>query len=186
MNNHEIYIRNAKLDEFEKIGKLMVEVYSQLKKFPNETQQPQYYKMLRQIGEITKKPNTELLVAVSAKEEIVGTVVYFGDMRYYGSGGIATQEKNTSGFRLLAVSSSVRGLGIGKLLSKECIQKAREVGHTQMIIHTTKAMQIAWAMYEKLGFRRSEDLDFNQGELPVFGFRMELFHKTMSLPNHIR
>jgi len=29
-------------------------------------------------------------------------------------------------------------------------------------------------MYENLGFKRSEDLDFMQGELPVFGFRLLL------------
>jgi hypothetical protein len=29
-------------------------------------------------------------------------------------------------------------------------------------------------MYENLGFKRSEDLDFMQGELPVFGFRLSV------------
>jgi hypothetical protein len=29
-------------------------------------------------------------------------------------------------------------------------------------------------MYEKIGFKRAEDLDFMQGELPVFGFRLKL------------
>ena len=29
------------------------------------------------------------------------------------------------------------------------------------------AMQTAWKMYEKVGFRRSEDLDFMQGHIPV-------------------
>jgi hypothetical protein len=43
-----------------------------------------------------------------------------------------------------------------------------------MIIHTTKAMQTAWKMYEDIGFKRSIDLDFMQGELPVFGFRLTL------------
>jgi hypothetical protein len=37
-----------------------------------------------------------------------------------------------------------------------------------------KAMQTAWNMYENLGFKRSEDLDFMQGELPVFGFRLSI------------
>jgi hypothetical protein len=43
-----------------------------------------------------------------------------------------------------------------------------------VILHTTAAMRVAWALYERLGFRRSEDLDFMQGELPVFGFRLRL------------
>jgi hypothetical protein len=35
-------------------------------------------------------------------------------------------------------------------------------------------MKIAWSMYETLGFERSEDLDFKQAELQVFGFRFIL------------
>jgi N-acetylglutamate synthase-like GNAT family acetyltransferase len=95
-------------------------------------------------------------------------------MQYYGSGGTATQEKNAAGFRLLAVDPKARGLGIGKLLTIACINKAKESGISQLIIHSTKAMQTAWKMYESIGFKRSEDLDFMQGELPVFGFRLAL------------
>jgi len=36
------------------------------------------------------------------------------------------------------------------------------------------AMFTAWKMYETMGFKRSEDLDFKQGALPVFGFRLAL------------
>jgi len=47
-----------------------------------------------------KKPKTEILIAVSSVGEIVGAVVFFGDMKYYASGGRATQEENATGFRL--------------------------------------------------------------------------------------
>ena len=95
-------------------------------------------------------------------------------MKQYGSGGTATQEKNAAGFRLLAVKDNVRGQGVGKLLTESCINKARENGVSQVIIHTTMAMQTAWRMYERSGFKRSPDLDFTQGELSVFGFRLLL------------
>jgi GNAT superfamily N-acetyltransferase len=174
MNKPEFTIRNAVPSEFEEIGKLMVQVYSQLPGFPTELEQPNYYKMLTNIGELTNKPETELLVAISSEEKIMGGVVYFSDMQYYGSGGIATKEQNASGFRLLAVDPLTRGKGIGKLLINECILKGKDKKHNQVIIHSTMAMQIAWKMYENLGFKRSEDLDFMQGELPVFGFRLLL------------
>jgi len=174
MSNQEYTIRNAKLSEFDEIGKLMVEVYSLLEGFPKETEQPNYYKMLANIGELTNKPETELLVAVSSDNKIAGGVVYFSDMQYYGSGGTATKEQNASGFRLLAVDSLTRGKGIGKLLVNECIRKTKDKKLSQVIIHTTMAMQTAWKMYENIGFKRSEDLDFMQGELPVFGFRLFL------------
>jgi len=72
------------------------------------------------------------------------------------------------------VHHMARGKGIGKLLTKECINKARANNFSQMIIHTTMAMQTAWRMYESMGFKRSEDLDFMQGDLPVYGFRLTL------------
>src|SRR5690349_3053820 len=110
-------IRNANQSEFAETGKLMVSVYSQLEGFPKESEQPNYYKMLANVGELTNKPGTEILVAVSAEGKIAGAVVYFDDMKHYGSGGTATRELNSSGFRLLAVDPSARGQGVGKLLT---------------------------------------------------------------------
>jgi GNAT superfamily N-acetyltransferase len=173
MSKTRFIVRNAKPHEFSAIGELMVNVYSQLEGFPKESEQPHYYKMLANVGSLTTKPGTELLVATSIDDEIAGVVVYFGDMKYYGSGGTATQEQDAAGFRLLAVNQKARGWGIGKLLTQACVKKAKDMNRSQVIIHTTMAMQVAWKMYESIGFKRSEDLDFMQGDLPVFGFRLQ-------------
>lgn len=167
-------IREARPSEFKILGQLMVDVYSQLKGFPGPEENPKYYKLLANIGDLTKKPKVKLLVAITPEEQLGGGVVYFGDMQYYGSGGTATKEQNAAGFRLLAVDPKTRGRGLGKLLSQACIDLAKEEKQKQLIIHSTNAMQVAWGMYEKLGFNRSEDLDFNQGDLSVFGFRLLL------------
>lgn len=172
--NKPYSVRNAQPSEFMEIGKLMVQTYSQLEGFPKESEQPNYYRMLANVGELTAKPYTEILVAVSVENRIAGAVVYFGDMQFYGSGGTATQEQNSAGFRLLAVDQAARGQGVGKLLTNACIKKASAQKLRQLIIHTTMAMQTAWKMYERMGFKRSQDLDFMQGELPVFGFRLPL------------
>lgn len=161
-------------EEFEEIGALMVQVYSQLEGFPKISEQPDYYKMLANVGALTNNPGTALLVAVNDENSISGAVVYFNEMKYYGSGGTATREENAAGFRLLAVDPAIRGKGIGKLLANECIKKARENKLGQVIIHTTMAMHTAWRMYEQMGFKRSEDLDFSQQGFPVFGFRLLL------------
>ena len=167
-------VRNAVPGEYEAIGKLMIAAYSRLEGFPKETEQPAYYEMLANVGEFANKPGAEILVAVSPGNKITGAVIYFSDMKYYGSGGTATSEQNACGFRLLAVDPTARGMGIGKLLTNTCIKKAKDKNVSQMIIHTTMAMQAAWKMYENIGFKRSEDLDFMQGELPVYGFRLLL------------
>lgn len=174
MNTSNYTIRNAFPSEFEEIGELLISVYSQLDGFPKENEQPNYYKMLANIGDFTNHPETELLVAIDENNTILGAVVYFNDMKYYGSGGIATHEQNSAGFRLLGVDTNARGKGIGKFLTQECIKKATDNKRQQLIIHSTLAMKTAWKMYENLDFKRSEDLDFMQGELAVFGFRLKI------------
>jgi ribosomal protein S18 acetylase RimI-like enzyme len=67
-----------------------------------------------------------------------------------------------------------RGQGIGKQLTQACIQKGSEKKKAQVIIHTTKTMQIAWKMHKGFRFTRSEDLDFMQGNLKVYGFHLRL------------
>jgi len=169
----DFLIREARPDEFEALGRLMVDVYSHLEGFPSKDEQPAYYDLLANIGRLTKQPNTGLLVAV-ADDNIVGGVVYVSDMLHYGSGGTATQEKAASGFRLLAVDPNGRGRGVGKALAKRCIELAKSSGNKQVVIHTTNAMKVAWGMYERLGFKRSIDLDFMQEKLQVFGLRLIL------------
>lgn len=170
---NEILIRNADPSEHTAIGELLVDVYAQLDGFPKQNEQPDYYRMLRQVGDLTRQPGTEIIIA-SRNNQLLGAVVNFSDMQYYGAGGTATSEKNAGGFRLLAVHASARGLGVGKKLTMECIARARDRNLKQVIIHSTKAMTTAWKMYENIGFERSPDLDFMQAELPVFGFRLKL------------
>ncbi|MCG8575325.1 MAG: GNAT family N-acetyltransferase [Flavobacteriales bacterium] len=171
---HAYSVRNAKPEEFERVGELLVEVYSEVKGFPDKDEQPQYYDMLRNVGQLTKNDRIELLVAVSQHGEIGGAVVYFNDMQDYGSGGTAPQEKNACGFRLLGVDPKTRGLGLGKMLTEYCLEKGKSSECETMVIHTTKSMKLAWGMYERLGFNRATDLDFMQDKLPVFGFRLAL------------
>ncbi|GAB6062544.1 GNAT family N-acetyltransferase [Deferrisoma palaeochoriense] len=167
-------IREVRPGEYEALGRLLVEVYAALPGFPRPEDQPEYYDKLRNVGRLNEEPDTSVLVAVAPDGRIAGGVVYFGDMARYGSGGTAPREKNASGIRLLGVDPAFRGRGIGRALTEACIARARGRGHGQVILHTTRAMEAAWRMYEGMGFRRSPDLDFLQKDLPVFGFRLRL------------
>lgn len=167
-------IREIEKNEYTFLGELMVDVYSKLDGFPSPAEQPDYYKLLKNIGTLNEQEFTKVLVAEVPSKGIAGGVVYYDDMSMYGSGGIATQEKHASGIRLLCVDPDSRGMGVGKALTNECIRLAEAYGNSQVILHTTQAMEIAWGMYTKLGFERSTELDFSQEGLPVFGFRLLL------------
>jgi len=167
-------IRDLRPSEFESLGRLMVRVYSSLEGFPTPAEQPAYYELLANIGQFSERPHARVLVAVDRSGTILGGVVYFGDMAHYGSGGIASEERNASGIRLLGVDPAHRGAGVGRALTNACIELAREAGHAQVVLHTTQVMRAAWSLYERLGFVRAPELDFLQEGFPVFGFRLTL------------
>jgi GNAT superfamily N-acetyltransferase len=167
-------IRDLRAEESADLGRLMVRVYSLLPGFPSPTEQPAYYQMLANVGRFAEKPGVRVLVASDRSGHLAGGVVYFADMEQYGSGGTATAERNASGIRLLAVDPQFQGAGVGRALTMACIDLARRAGHAQVVLHTTQAMQRAWGLYERIGFVRSENLDFLQQGYPVYGFRLPL------------
>ncbi len=58
-------IREALPGEFEALGQLMIDVYSQLPGFPGKQELPEYYEMLANIGMFTEKSGTKLVIALS-------------------------------------------------------------------------------------------------------------------------
>ncbi len=166
-------IRKVNPAEYQELGEMTVKVYEQLPEMPSSSDQPEYYSMLYDVETRASNPTTEILVAVTPENELLGGVMFIGDVKYYASGGTVTENINCSGIRLLAVKSGARKFGVGKALTNACIQKAENRGALQVILHSTKSMEVAMKMYEEMGFLRSHDLDFYQGKLAVYGFRLK-------------
>ena len=64
---------------------------------------------------------------------------------------------------MLVVDPAARGRGLGRLLTEECIRRARRDGAGAIALHTSPIMQVALAMYLRLGFVLLRDAP------PVFG-----------------
>jgi ribosomal protein S18 acetylase RimI-like enzyme len=62
--------------------------------------------------------------------------------------------------RLLAVAPSARGVGVGKALVAECVRRARAMGAPALGLHTSRSMEVALGMYERMGFVRAPEHDF--------------------------
>lgn len=114
-------IRDLRPEEFVALGRLMVGVYSGLEGFPSPAEQPGYYEMLANIGQFAGRKDARVLVAALPEGELVGGVVYFGDMAEYGADGAAKTVENTSGIRLLGIDPRFRGLGAGRALTEFCM-----------------------------------------------------------------
>ncbi len=100
---------------------------------------------------------SELLVVRDDEGRVVGSValVLAGDF------GEVTESDDEASFRMLAVSASVRGRGVGDLLVRTCLDRARAAGKRRVVISTDPRMTAAHRLYERLGFRRLPERDWS-------------------------
>jgi GNAT superfamily N-acetyltransferase len=106
---------------------------------------------------------------------IVGSVLLYPAGAILDPPGSGSRTLALPEVRLLAVAPSARGQGLGNLLMEECVRRARESGAAALTLHTSDMMQAAMRLYERLGFRRTSELDFEPAPgVTVKGFRLDL------------
>jgi ribosomal protein S18 acetylase RimI-like enzyme len=166
-------IRPVRAEEYEALGKLLVAAYGMLPGMPSPQELPDYYAMLANVAGRATKSALTVYVATEA-DRLLGSIDFIDDMAQYGAGGTADTVEDAAGIRLLAVDNAFRRKGVGKALTLFCIDRARASGKARLVLHTTRAMQTAWTMYESLGFVRFPEIDLHPGKLQVFGFQLPL------------
>ena len=62
---------------------------------------------------------------------------------------------------MLSVDHAARGQGIGELLVRGCLERARAAGKTRMVLSTDVRMSAAHRLYERLGFTRLPERDWS-------------------------
>jgi ribosomal protein S18 acetylase RimI-like enzyme len=75
--------------------------------------------------------------------------------------------------RLLAVAPAARGRGVGTALVRECVRRAESMGASALGLHTSESLRAAIRMYERMGFVRDPEQDFQpEGAELVMGYRL--------------
>ncbi|MFC3798861.1 GNAT family N-acetyltransferase [Cohnella sp. GCM10012308] len=124
-------------------------------------------------SEADARPGVQLMVA-EVDGQIAGSVALFpaeSDV-YEGHAG----KQDYPEIRMLAVAPAYRGKGAASALIAECIRRARDAGYRAVGLHTGEFMQDARQLYEKLGFERLPQYDFQPADdgITVMAFRLEL------------
>jgi ribosomal protein S18 acetylase RimI-like enzyme len=101
--------------------------------------------------------HSELLVVRDGDGGVLGTVALVLD----GEFGQVTEADDEAAFRMLAVDPAVRGRGVGELLVRTCLDRARAAGKRRMVLSTAPRMTAAHRLYERLGFRRLPERDWS-------------------------
>lgn len=159
-------IRQVRTDEHEALGRLTVSAYEQL---VGGEELGDYAKTLADVDD--RAGRAVVLVAVDG-EELLGGVTYVpGPDNPYAEG----LEPAEVGIRMLAVSATAQGRGVGRALTSECLARARRDGARRVMLHSTPWMTVAHHLYESLGFRRTPDRDrWGEPRVELLAFVLDL------------
>jgi GNAT superfamily N-acetyltransferase len=148
-------IRDAIADELSFIREQRVHSYEEhAQNIPDE-----HWKALKQAisSNADRQDGVELIVAV-IDGEIVGSVALFPSKTDAYEGLV--DELEYPEIRMLAVTPLARGKGVAAALVSECIQRAKVQGFQSIGLHTADFMTSAMGLYERLGFERLPQFDF--------------------------
>jgi len=76
------------------------------------------------------------------------------DGRIIGSYGLFKINEKTCELRKMYLQPVYQGHGLGKLMLTLALNKAKELGYSEMILESNKSLGKALVMYEKYGFER--------------------------------
>ena len=136
--------------DFPAIADLTVRVY-----LDEELASERYAAQLADVA--GRAERSELLVVRDAGGRVVASVALVVD----GDFGEITESGDEAAFRMLAVDPAVRGRGVGELLVRTCLDRARAAGKRRMVLSTDPRMTAAHRLYERLGFRRLPERDWS-------------------------
>jgi ribosomal protein S18 acetylase RimI-like enzyme len=165
-----ITIRDAREDEIAAVRDLTMTAYEQY----STIMEPSAWEGLKgaiQSGLATTLP-AERIVA-EQDGVIVGAVMLFpAAVAAYGTG---SEIASVPEVRALAVSSTARGQGVGRMLVEECIARSKRAGAAELGLHTSKSMVAAIHLYEQMGFVRYPADDFQpEGTELITAYRLRL------------
>ncbi|MGW1543157.1 GNAT family N-acetyltransferase [Streptomyces sp. NPDC002309] len=150
----DIVIRPAHPAEYTDLGEITAQAYLQdgLLDFGESDE---YLGTLR--GVAARAAVAQVLVAVEQRQVL-------GGVTFVPSGGPMADiaAPGEAEIRMLAVAREARGRGVGEALVRACLDRARAVeGCTGVVLSTQRTMRAAHRVYERLGFTRTPERDWN-------------------------
>jgi ribosomal protein S18 acetylase RimI-like enzyme len=162
----DVVVRPVEPQEYGAVGDVTLAAYTTIAGFsPGE----RYQTELRDVA--GRVETAEVIVAADREGRILGAVTFVP-----GPGPLAEFDgPDESGMRMLAVDPDAQGRGVGRLLAQACVDRARAMGRSRLVLHTTGAMAAAHRLYRGLGFARTPELDMRtQGGMLLEAYVLEL------------
>jgi GNAT superfamily N-acetyltransferase len=162
----DVVVRPAERGDYAAVGDVTVAAYAAIEGFSPGAP---YAAELRDVA--ARAETAEVIVAADPAGRVLGGVTFVP-----GPGPLAEFDGvDESGMRMLAVDPAAQGRGVGRLLARACIDRARATGRSRLVLHTTGAMAAAHRVYRGLGFARTPERDIRTpGGLVLEAYVFEL------------
>lgn len=168
MGTPAVLVRAANRDERDIIIRLMFDAYEEFEPFlapENWTQ------MMTNISRVVQDARDGDLLVAEVSGSIEGSVTYYPP----GPKDYTRVPPEWAVVRTLAVRPAWRRRGIARILTDECLRRAREDHAPFVGLHTSELMHAARTMYEEIGFQR-------QNEFTHLGVGFVIYALALSLP----
>ncbi len=150
----DIVIRPAEPGEYGILGEITAEAY--LRDGLLDFGESDAY--LGELRDVAKRAAAAEVLVAAADGKVLGGVTFVpsgGPMADIAGPGEAE-------IRMLAVAREARGRGAGETLVRACVERARSVpGCVRLVLSTQPTMHAAHRLYERLGFVRVPERDWN-------------------------
>ncbi|MEM9507984.1 MAG: GNAT family N-acetyltransferase [Cyanobacteria bacterium P01_E01_bin.35] len=114
-----IEMRGATSKDFSNIGDITVEAY---RRFASRLKVENWQKMRQSLSKVNQTARDAQFIVAEVEGQIVGAIAYCA----LGNSNPKFFDSGCSSLRLLALTPSYQGQGIGKLLTKEGIRRAKQ------------------------------------------------------------
>ncbi|MFN2463408.1 MAG: GNAT family N-acetyltransferase [Candidatus Dormibacteria bacterium] len=147
-----VLVREALPEEYSEAARVTVDAYRDYQAQMSPAAWAEYE---ADLADVPGRAVSAAILVAEAEGELVGAVSYFPA----GARDSSWLAPDWAYFRALGVAPTHRGLGVGRALTQACIDRARGEGAGGLGLHTTEAMPLARAMYERMGFVQYAEYD---------------------------
>lgn len=168
-NEERPRVRNAGVADLDQVSLLIRDAYQE---YQANCSPEVWERYAWDIMDVRSRFETSELIVAENSGGLVGAVTFYPNTPLSDQG---EWPAGWTGIRLLAVHPDARGMGVGRALMDECLRRSRLREATALGLHTTELMSVAQRMYERMGFVRAPEYDFQAGpKVVVMGYRLDL------------
>ena len=160
----DIEIRDYQRSDAEDLNRIAVSAFSQF-----SVQYQDWPAMLAGLSKTSDLSTSGEVIVAEFQNRLAGAVAYFGPH----SRKAPFFDQRWPVIRMLVVDPAFRGKGIGRILSEECIARAKRDRSPIIALHTSPIMTVALPMYLRMGFVKAYDAP------PIFGVAYAVYTKSL-------